>query len=287
MVFSSLAFLFIFLTVHLVAYVLVPDRLKNPVLLASSLVFYAWGGPRYLLLLMAETAVCWYCALRIEHERELTPESTWGGDQWTGSFAAVSPDPLAPERDDPADQAPPEDSYAPRPGRGWLVAACVALLGLLAFFKYTTFFAAYLQLLTGFPQELPHVVLPIGISFYTFQLISYVADVYRAEVPAQQAYWKLLLYSSLFHQCIAGPIVRYATVEADIESRRVRPVDVTEGTRCWPTAVPRRPTRCSPRAPTRSARRLWRATGSACCSTPCNCTWTSRPIPTWPSGWGA
>ena len=189
MVFSSLVFLFVFLSLHLALYALVPDRHKNKVLLASSLVFYAWGGPRYLILLMGETAICWLCALAIER------------------------------------------SDAKERPRWPLVVACVALLGLLAFFKYTGFLAGILQGITGFPKEIPQIVLPIGISFYTFQLISYVCDVYRGTVRAQQAYWKLLLYSSLFHQCIAGPIVRYKTVANDIDHRRPRKADVYAGVR--------------------------------------------------------
>lgn len=74
----------------------------------------------------------------------------------------------------------------------------------------------------GWPEVIPQIVLPIGISFYTFQLISYVVDVYRGEVRAQKKYWILLLYASLFHQCIAGPIVRYRDVAQDLAKRRAR-----------------------------------------------------------------
>ena len=83
------------------------------------------------------------------------------------------------------------------------IAAC---LGILGFFKYTGFFVSSVVNVTGAELTIPEIVLPIGISFYTFQLISYVVDVYRGEVEAQRSYWKLLLYACLFHQCIAGPI---------------------------------------------------------------------------------
>ena len=81
------------------------------------------------------------------------------------------------------------------------------------------------------PKEIPNIVLPIGISFYTFQLLSYVVDVYRREIKAQPKYWKLLLYSSLFHQCIAGPIVRYETVADEIDNRKVTQTDIYLGIR--------------------------------------------------------
>ena len=105
---------------------------------------------------------------------------------------------------------------------------------LLGYFKYYNFLAEVLNpLLRGFDIALPaiQVTLPIGISFYTFQLLSYVVDVYRKEVAAQPAYWKLLLYCSLFHQCIAGPIVRYQTVAAEIDDRKVTLTDLTNGIR--------------------------------------------------------
>lgn len=113
----------------------------------------------------------------------------------------------------------------------YMTAECVFMLGLLGIFKYAVFFLGNIQFFTGFPKEIPNIVLPIGISFYTFQLLSYVIDVYRGEVKAQPKYWKLLLYSSLFHQCIAGPIVRYETVAGEIDERKVTHNDVFIGMR--------------------------------------------------------
>ena len=104
-------------------------------------------------------------------------------------------------------------------------------LGLLAVFKYGSFILSNLKILTGFPKVIPNILLPLGISFYTFQLISYVIDVYRKEVEAQKDFFKLLLYVSLFHQCIAGPIVRYKDVSKQIESRRVSKLETAEGIR--------------------------------------------------------
>ena len=170
MVFSSLVFLFLFLAIHLFVYHMVDERYHNVVLLVSSLIFYSWGGPRYLVLLMGNTLASWGFALLIER------------------------------------------SDSPGKRKLWLVAECVVLLGVLGIFKYLGFFCANFQAIFGVPELIPEIVLPIGISFYTFQLISYVVDVYRGEIDAQPSYWKLLLYSSLFHQCIAGPIVQYGDV---------------------------------------------------------------------------
>lgn len=190
MVFSSLLFVFAFLALNLIAYFFAGSTQKrNVVLLVFSMIFYSWGGPKYLVLLLGMTAVSWFAAKKIEEKEEKK------------------------ER------------------KKWLILECVVMLGLLGIFKYTGFFLENVKLLTGFPREIPEIVLPIGISFYTFQLLSYVVDVYRREVKAQPRYWKLLLYSSLFHQCIAGPIVRYQTVAEEIEERKITYNDLSEGIR--------------------------------------------------------
>ena len=188
MVFSSLLFVFAFLALNLIAYFFAGSiKRRNMVLLTFSIVFYSWGGPKYLILLLGMTWVSWFTARQIERQKEKK--------------------------------------------KRWLIVECVVMLGLLGFFKYTGFFLENIRLLTGFPREIPEIVLPIGISFYTFQLLSYVIDVYRGEVAAQPKYWKLLLYSSLFHQCIAGPIVRYQTVAEEIEERKITYTDLSDGIR--------------------------------------------------------
>lgn len=101
-----------------------------------------------------------------------------------------------------------------------LMTAAVCIL-IFAFFKYTNFLADSLRPIFRFEIQIPDIILPIGISFYTFQLLSYVADVYRGETEAQKSYLRLLLYASLFHQCVAGPIVRYQDVCAELDSRTV------------------------------------------------------------------
>ncbi len=189
MVFSSLIFLFVFLVLNLTIYLLVDDRYKNKVLLVFSLIFYAWGGPKYLLLLVGETFASWFFALQIQ------------------------------------------DSRDDRSRKLYMAGECIVLLGLLGYFKYAVFFLENFQALFGIPEVIPNIVLPIGISFYTFQLLSYVVDVYRGEIHAQPAFWKLLLYSSLFHQCIAGPIVRYETVANEIDNRKVTQTDIYVGVR--------------------------------------------------------
>lgn len=114
-------------------------------------------------------------------------------------------------------------------GRKYLILACVLLLGLLGIFKYLNFFTGITSSLIGLPSQATKIVLPVGISFYTFQLLSYVVDVYRGEVKAQRAYWKLLLYAALFHQCIAGPIVRYQLVAEEIDNRKIRVNEFCKG----------------------------------------------------------
>ena len=186
MVFSSLIFVFAFLAVCYLLYVLVPGiKAKNIVLLVFSLMFYAWGGPTFLLLLLGMTLACYVGALLI-------------------------------------------DKYNSR-RKLWLILTLVVCLGLLGFFKYTGFLLTNIQGIFGVPEIIPSIMLPIGISFYTFQLISYVIDVYRGEVGAQKKYWILLLYASLFHQCIAGPIIRYSDVEKEISERRATQQDVSRG----------------------------------------------------------
>ena len=98
-------------------------------------------------------------------------------------------------------------------GRGrrvWVTAAAVIDIGLIGYFKYAGLICS---IFGAVPDFVRGIVLPIGISFYTFQLLTYVVDVYRGEAEAQKSYWNVLLYAALFHQCIAGPIVRYKTID--------------------------------------------------------------------------
>ncbi len=114
-------------------------------------------------------------------------------------------------------------------GKAFLILGCFINLGLLCFFKYGAFVTENTHQWFGVPEIVPQIALPIGISFYTFQLLSYLADVYRGEVPAQKKFRRLLLYVCLFHQCIAGPIVRYKDVSEQILSRWVESEDMRTG----------------------------------------------------------
>lgn len=122
------------------------------------------------------------------------------------------------------------EHYRDRGKSGYVLAADVAAsLCILAFFKYAGFICEISKMITGVPEVIPQIVLPVGISFYTFQLISYVVDVYRGEVEADRQYWKVLLYASMFHQCIAGPIVRYKDIAGDLKERKTGIDDMNEG----------------------------------------------------------
>ena len=113
--------------------------------------------------------------------------------------------------------------------RRWLVIDLIGCLTILGIFKYLGFASTILQSFTGFPKEIIQIALPIGISFYTFQLISYTVDVYRGEIPAERNFFIVLLYAGLFHQCIAGPIVRYQDVADEIEYRAIDPEELAKG----------------------------------------------------------
>ena len=188
MVFSSLFFIFAFLVLCYGIYIFMPSvKARNALLLVFSLIFYAWGGPPLVLLLCLEVLVCFFCAHLI----------------W-----AQNPSPMDGEGN-------------PRIKKFCLGVTVGICLGLLVVFKYTGLLANTVTDILGVDNPLPAVALPIGISFYTFQLISYVIDVYRGETPPQRSYGKLLLYAALFHQCIAGPIVRYVDVAREIDRRTV------------------------------------------------------------------
>jgi D-alanyl-lipoteichoic acid acyltransferase DltB (MBOAT superfamily) len=189
MVFSSVIFLVFFLPILLVLYFILPKRLRagrNFILLAASLVFYAWGGPKLLPLLLVSIAVNYVCGL----------------------VAGIA------------------SSKAVR--KGALIAACVAGLGLLGWFKYAGFFARTVNSL-GISMPIPDVVLPIGISFFTFQGLSYVIDVYRGDAKAQKNPLNVALYVALFPQLVAGPIVRYTTVADEIQERRESVEEFSDG----------------------------------------------------------
>ena len=189
-VFKSV-FIYLFLPLNLILYFISSNKTwRNGVLLAFSFFFYAWGEPVWVFMLMLTAFLDYTWARCIEYFR-LSGQS--------------------------------------RRMKLALAASLLFDLGMLGVFKYSGFFVENLNLLTGLSLPVPQISLPIGISFYTFQTISYVLDVYRGQVPAQKSYCKYLMYLSSYHQLVAGPIVRYSDVAAQIEERHTTPQDMSEG----------------------------------------------------------
>jgi len=178
MVFSSTVFLCLFLPVVLGLYLIIPGRFRNLFLFLASLVFYAWGEPVYVLLMVFSTCINYGAGLLLERNDE-------------------------------------KDACR----KLLLILSLIVDLGLLCFFKYTNFLIENVNTLTGAGLKLLKLTMPIGISFYTFQALSYVIDVYRRTVPVQHSLIDFGMYISLFPQLIAGPIVRYADVEKQLANR--------------------------------------------------------------------
>ena len=184
MVFSSFVFLIYFLPITVLGYYLMPGKGKNLWLLLASLIFYAWGEPKYIILMLVSILINYGLGLLIEKE----------------------------------------NSQAGR--KAWMIFSVIYNLGILVWFKYLHFFADTVDSVFGLSLVKQHpfletITMPIGISFFTFQILSYVIDVYRKEVNAQRNPLKLALYISLFPQLIAGPIVRYIDVAEQIEHRTI------------------------------------------------------------------
>lgn len=177
MLFSSIPFLYYFLPVVLILYFLAPKKLKNVVLLASSLVFYGWGEPEYVVLMIASIVIGYVSGLLIEAFNQK------------------------------------------KAAKVFLILSVVINLGFLGYFKYTDFFIDNFNAVTGLSVPLLRIALPIGISFYTFQILSYTVDVYRGDVPAQKNFINLAAYITMFPQLIAGPIVRYSHIAKELEHR--------------------------------------------------------------------
>lgn len=190
MVFSSAVFIFGFLPMLLILYYLFAwwsRSIGNFILLVFSLVFYGWGGPSYLLLMIIVVTADYLFALAI---------------------AGLNKTILR---------------------RLCLALAVISNLGVLGYYKYTNFLVKNLNYFAHTHFELTEIILPIGISFFTFQAMSYVIDVYRADVKVQKNPLYVMLYVSLFPQLVAGPIVRYKTVEKEITGRKIHLTDVAGG----------------------------------------------------------
>lgn len=177
MLFSSIPFLYYFLPSVLILYFLVPKKFKNTVLLISSLVFYGWGEPKYLIIMVASIIIGYFSGLLIEATNEKTKKKLI------------------------------------------MTINIIVNLGFLVFFKYSNFFIENFNSVTGLSLKLLNVALPIGISFYTFQILSYAVDVYRGTTKAQKNIISLATYITMFPQLIAGPIVRYTDVVNYLDER--------------------------------------------------------------------
>lgn len=176
MLFSSIPFLYYFLPCVLLVYLAVPRKLKNLILLLASLIFYGWGEPKLVFLLLATIGVSYLLGILTEQYSKYK--------------------------------------------KVYLVLAISLSIGALGFFKYTDFLIENINAVTGLSLPLLRISLPIGISFYTFQLLSYNIDVYRGNVRAQKNPLELATYISMFPQLIAGPIVRYSDVATQLKERK-------------------------------------------------------------------
>lgn len=176
MVFSSIPFLYYFLPCALLLYFLVPRKLKNTSLLITSLFFYAWGEPKFALVMVFTVFQGYIFSILIEKSEG-------------------------------------------RRAKAFMAATAAISLGLLGYCKYADFFIYNFNAATGLSIPLLRITLPVGISFYTFQILSYTIDVYRRDVPAQRSFINLAAYIAMFPQLIAGPIVRYSDIAYQLENR--------------------------------------------------------------------
>lgn len=190
MTFSSPIFLFCFFPIVFLLYALIPNRflrLRNALLIVASLLFYGWGEPFAMLLMLGVVFLSYCTALGIGH----------------GGIIRKIAYPLG----------------------------IIGDLSVLCIYKYADFFIGSFNAVSGLHLPLPHLSLPIGISFFIFQAVSYLIDTARKEVPPQRNFFKLLLYISFFPQLVAGPIVRYQTIAEALESRQFSLADITSGLR--------------------------------------------------------
>ena len=190
MVFSSIVFLCLFLPTIILLYYLIPVRFRNGLLMAASLLFYAWGEPLYVLIMLFSTVFDYVNGLLIGRFRS------------RGKDKAV---------------------------KAVLIVSVVGNLGILGFFKYTDFILTNINQITGAGIPLLGLALPIGISFYTFQTMSYTIDVYLGDTPVQKNLLRFGTYVTLFPQLIAGPIVRYRDVQQELDTRKETLDNVTYG----------------------------------------------------------
>lgn len=184
MLFSSTVFLFVFLTIVIIGYFnpwWKSRQFRNLWLLAASILFYAWGEPVFIWIMIGSILVNWLISMRL-----------------TGN-------------------------------KGWLIAAIVWNLGILLVFKYLNFILSNVGWLLNRNFVITDIRLPIGISFFTFQILSYIFDVYAGKVKPQKSLYKFALYVSMFPQLVAGPIVRYSQIAAEIDDRKENRTEFNDG----------------------------------------------------------
>lgn len=187
MLFTSIPFLYYFLPLVLITYFIMPKKYRNIVLLIFSIIFYAYGEPKYVFLMLLEILVAYFGAIIIDKNSK---------------YKDIT-----------------------------LIVVLIIHIGLLGIFKYTDFLILNINKIFNSHIALLNIVMPIGISFYTFQIISYLVDVYRKEVKPQENILKLATYVTLFPQLIAGPIVRYKDINKELDKRDEKLEDVSYGFR--------------------------------------------------------
>ena len=190
MVFSTVFFLFVFLPLSLIFYYIFPKKLRSIPMIILSLLFYAWGEPRYLILLAASLIFNYATGLEIAKFREA------GSDKW----AKIT-----------------------------MIVAVVVNLLILGFFKYFGFLAGNISALTGLHISVPKLSLPLGLSFYTFTVLSYVLDVYMGRAEAQKNPLHYAVYVTFFPKLISGPIVQYKDMEAQLTAPKTAPAKIGSG----------------------------------------------------------
>jgi alginate O-acetyltransferase complex protein AlgI len=207
MVFSSFVFLCIFFPITFLLHTFIKNvKARNVILILASIVFYTYGEPVYILLLAASVCLNYFFGVAIGNakERALSVATTSGRNTAASEITA---------------------------GKLWLILSVIFNIGILVVFKYTALILTSLNNLLPSAAQIPvpEIRLPIGISFFTFQILSYVVDVYRGDAKVQRSFFRLFLYISFFPQLIAGPIVKYHDIETALENREVTVEGIKSG----------------------------------------------------------
>ncbi len=250
MLFSSLSFIFIFLPVFLAAYYLTPERYRNVTLLIGSLIFYAIGEPRYIVLFVFSLVLNYLLYLAMDHCRSMTNVKRRGATIVTSTAAPT----------------------IPGSEKALLALTVIFNVAMLFFFKYFGFVLENVRAATGTTGAEIKVLLPLGISFYTFQILSFQIDRYRGEIQEPVSFVEFSTYVAMFPQLIAGPIVRYGEVGDELKSRRVGLANIEEGLMDFCVGLGLKVL-------------LANQTGWGPTPFPCSSTSTSGAIRSWPSGW--